>query len=70
MIFKNRNVLIVGGTGFIGHNLAKNCLKLKFNVFSLSSKKVSKKKKLKKVKYIVGNIKSFQIETTLTFERN
>ena len=50
----------MGGTGFIGYHLAKKCLKLKWNVSSLSIKKPSKFRKLPKVKYLhlnIGNAK-------------
>tara|TARA_Y100000816_G_scaffold291391_1_gene282606 strand:+ start:3727 stop:4638 length:912 start_codon:yes stop_codon:yes gene_type:complete len=47
-------ILIFGGTGFIGRNLAKKCLSLKWNVTSVSTSKP--KKKLKKVKYIYCDI--------------
>jgi len=59
MKLKNKNILIIGGTGFIGFNLAKNCLKRGLNVFSLSTSKPKRLKKLNKVKYIIGNIKNF-----------
>jgi nucleoside-diphosphate-sugar epimerase len=49
-------ILITGGTGFIGYNLSKECLKLKWSVTSLSSKKPKNIRKLKKVKYLVCDI--------------
>ena len=53
-------ILIFGGTGFIGRNLAKKCLSLKWNVTSVSTSKP--KKRLKKVKYIYCDIsKKYQI---------
>ena len=51
-----KNILIVGGTGFIGYHLAKKCLKLNWNVTSLSLKKPSKLRKLAKVKYFYCDI--------------
>ena len=51
-----KKILIVGGTGFIGYHLAKACLKLNWNVTSLSIKKPSKLRKLIKVKYFYCNI--------------
>ena len=47
-----KNILIIGGTGFIGYHLAKNSIKRKWNVTSISSKLPKKKRYLKKVKYI------------------
>ena len=53
-----KKILIVGGTGFIGYHLAKNSLKRKWNVTSISSKKPKKKRYLKKVKYIRCDIRN------------
>jgi len=50
------NILIVGGTGFIGYHLAKRCLKLNWNVTSISTKKPIHKRYLKNVNYIVSDI--------------
>lgn len=50
------NILIVGGTGFIGYHLAKKTLKKGWRVTSISSKPPKKKRYLKKVKYIVCDI--------------
>lgn len=52
---KNK-VLIIGGTGFIGYHLAKFLIKKKFKVFSLSTTKPKKKRKINKVNYIIDNI--------------
>ena len=49
-------MLIIGGTGFIGYHLAKRCLKLGWLVTSFSINKPKKIRKLKKVKYLRGNI--------------
>ena len=38
-----KNILIVGGTGFIGSNLVKKATKLNYNVYSLSKNKYKKK---------------------------
>lgn len=56
---KKNTILIIGGTGFIGYNLAKKCIKKNLSVFSLSTSKPKKIRKLKKAKYLIGNIKSF-----------
>ena len=55
MIFKN-NILIVGGTGFIGYHLAKKCLEKGWQVTSISSSRPKKIRYLPKVKYIVCDI--------------
>ena len=49
-------ILILGGTGFIGYNLAKEALKWGFQVSSLSKNAPIKKRYLKKVKYIIADI--------------
>lgn len=59
MNIKNSRLLIIGGTGFIGKSLAKATIKNGNKVFSLSTKKTKIKKKISKVKYLKGNIKSF-----------
>ena len=54
---KKENLIIIGGTGFIGFNLIQKLIKKKFfNILSLSSKKPPKQRKLKKVNYIVCDI--------------
>lgn len=58
---KKKNILIVGGTGFIGYHLAKIALKKGFQVTSLSSKKPKKLRKLVKVKYILCDISKKKI---------
>ena len=55
MNFKN-NILIVGGTGFIGYHLAKRSLKKGWTVTSISSKAPKKKRYLPKVKYLLCDI--------------
>ena len=55
MSLKN-NILIVGGTGFIGYHLAKKCLKKGWRVTSISSKKPLTRRYLPKVKYIICDI--------------
>jgi len=50
------NILIVGGTGFIGYYLAKKSLKRGWQVTSISSKPPRKKRYLAKVKYILCDI--------------
>ena len=55
-IKKKNKILIIGGTGFLGYHLAKKCLKKNWSVTSFSLNKPKKKRFLKKVKYIKGNI--------------
>ena len=55
MSLKN-NILIVGGTGFIGYHLAKQSLKKGWQVTSISSRVPRKKRYLPKVKYILCDI--------------
>ena len=61
MIIKKKStlkskILILGGTGFIGYHLAKEALKRGLLVSSLSKNSPSKKRYLKKVKYIIADI--------------
>ena len=51
-----KNILIVGGTGFIGYHLAKKALKKGWQVTSVSSKPSKKIRYLPKVKYIICDI--------------
>ena len=51
-----KNILIVGGTGFIGYHLAKKSLKKGWQVTSISSRPPRKKRYLPKVKYILCDI--------------
>ena len=49
-------ILVVGGTGFLGYHFSKKCLKLGWKVTSLSTKRPKKKRFLKNVKYILCDI--------------
>lgn len=50
---KKLKILIVGGTGFIGHNLIKKlCQNKKYSIYSLSISNLKKFKKLKNVIYL------------------
>ena len=51
-----RSILIIGGTGFIGYHLAAKCIKLKWKVTSISTKKPQKERKVKGVEYLICNI--------------
>ena len=53
---KNKKILIVGGTGFIGYHLATKCLLKGWKVFSFSKNPPRKKRFLKKVRYLIGDI--------------
>jgi UDP-glucose 4-epimerase len=53
---KKKKILVVGGTGFIGFHLAKQCIKKKFKVVSFSKNHPRKIRYLKKVKYLQGDI--------------
>jgi len=58
-----KSILIVGGTGFIGHNLLKKLSKSNYTLSSISTKKPINKKKIKGVNYIALDIskkKNFQ----------
>ncbi len=50
-----KKMLIVGGTGFLGHHLAKKS-KSKFIVTSISLNKPKKEKRIKGVKYLIADI--------------
>ena len=51
-----KNILIVGGTGFIGYHLAKKSLKKGWSVTSISLKLPKKTRYLPKVKYLLCDI--------------
>ena len=69
----NNNILIVGGTGFIGYHLAKKCLAKGWKVTSISLNAPKKIRYLPKVKYIICDItkkKSLERRTTKLFQMN
>lgn len=51
-----KNILIVGGTGFLGYHLCLFFKKKKWNVFSLSKHLPKKSRKIKNIKYLYGDI--------------
>lgn len=57
---KKKNILIVGGTGFVGFHLCKYFLKQEYKVFSISLNKPKEIRKLKNVKYFICNISKFK----------
>ena len=56
-----KNILIIGGTGFIGYHLAKKFLQKNFKVTSVSKNPPKKLRFLKKVKYIICDINNDRI---------
>lgn len=54
---KNKRLLVVGGTGFIGYHLCKEATKKGLLVESVSTKKPNKIRFLKKIKYIICDIR-------------
>ena len=54
-----KKLLIVGGTGFLGHHLAKKC-KTQYIVTSISLNRPKKEKQLKGVKYLIADISKKQ----------
>ena len=53
------NILVTGGTGFIGKNFISQLYeKKKFNIYSLSQKKIIKRLKNKKINYIYCNLQN------------
>lgn len=51
-----KNILIVGGTGFIGYHLVKKAIQKKFIVTSISTRPAKKIRYLKRVKYVYCDI--------------
>ncbi len=55
---KKEKLLVIGGTGFIGYHTLKKFKKLDFELFSTSTKNPKKKRRVKKVKYIICDIRN------------
>tara|TARA_B100001250_G_scaffold303527_1_gene265237 strand:+ start:790 stop:1710 length:921 start_codon:yes stop_codon:yes gene_type:complete len=53
---EKKNILIIGGTGFIGFHLAKQCIKRNWKVTSFSTSNPKKSRRVKKVKYEICDI--------------
>ena len=66
------NILITGGTGFIGYHLSKNLSAKGYKIFSLSTKKPKKIRKVGNVKYLICDTankkKLFKILKNKNFE--
>ncbi len=63
---KKIQLLIAGGTGFIGYHLAKKAISKGWIVTSLSTKKPKRLRRLKKVKYIICDLnKKKKLKTIL-----
>ncbi len=56
MKIKNKNILIIGGTGFLGYHFAKKCVEKNFFVTSISIRKPKKERRLKSVNYVCFDI--------------
>lgn len=54
---KKKNILIVGGTGFIGYHLSKKCLNLGWKVDSISTTYPNTKRFIKNVNYHICDIR-------------
>ena len=50
------NILIIGGSGFIGYHLAKRAIKKGWSVTSISTNPPKKIRKISKVKYLISDI--------------
>ena len=58
---KNKKILIIGGSGFIGTHLINKSIKLGWNVTSLSLKKRKKNQISKKINYIYADFTNFNL---------
>ena len=56
MIKKIEKILVIGGSGFIGHHVIKHAKKLNYKIYSISKSKPLSKEKL--VKYYYGDLTS------------
>ncbi len=65
-----KKILIIGGTGFIGKHLAKNCKKKNWKVTSISSSLPKKSKKIDGVKYIKVDIRKKKQLSKKLFNKN
>ena len=63
-----KNILIIGGTGFLGYHLSK-FFKKDYFVTSLSKNRPQRRRRLKKIKYIYADI-SKQKELKILNKKN
>ncbi len=55
-----KNILILGGSGFLGFNVTKRLSKIKFYKLDVLTKKINHKKKFKNVNYIYADLTSIK----------
>ena len=55
-VLSKKNILVLGGTGFIGYHILKKAKKLKWNLTSISKKYPKKKRFIKGVNYILLDV--------------
>ena len=60
MEINQNNLLVIGGTGFIGRYVVKEALKRNFSITVLSFKEVLEEQRISKVKYIQADATDFQ----------
>ncbi len=51
-----KKILVAGGTGFLGHHLLKKLGNLNYSLYSISTKKPKKDRKVKKVNYLICDV--------------
>ena len=70
-MYKKKNILIIGGTGFLGFNLAKHCISRGWTVVSVSTSKPKKIRKLPDAMYVfldISNKKSLKSLNKFNFD--
>ena len=68
--FFKKNVLIAGGTGFIGYHLCKAFLEKNYNVISISTKAPIKSRKISGVKYLLCDLVNIKRLRQLILKKN
>ncbi len=56
---RKKKLLVLGGTGFIGHHLLKRSIKENLHTTSISTSKPTALRRVKKVKYLICDIRKF-----------